>query len=407
MLLPVEALGIILESVQTLETETLPLTRALHRVTAHPILAPLSLPPFDNSAMDGYALFAADTAEAQPESPVRIPVLATVAAGDLPVTPLPPLSATRIMTGAPLPQQADTVLRLEDAVEEAGVLLVRHAVPIGDHVRHAGEDIHAGERVLQAGEVLTPAKLGLLAGLGLAGVTVYRKPRVAILTTGNELVEPGETREIGQIYNSNQYAMWAALEAAGAEPVMLGTARDEKEATEQLLEAALGCDAVVTSGGVSQGDFDWVGRALERMGKVHFTQVAQRPGKPLTFATVRGKPVFGLPGNPAATLVAMEVYVRPAIRRMLGYRQPERRRFQAVLAEPLSAPKGREQYLRAWVDYDPETGFQARLTGGQGSGNLKSLASANALIIVPADSGPLAEGDRVEILLLEGTDGLC
>lgn len=407
MLLPKDALERVLESIQPLGVETVPLTQALHRVAAHRVLAPITLPPFDNSAMDGFALHAAEIQHAEPGRPIRIPVRTSVAAGSTRTEVLEPGTAVRIMTGAPLPERADTVLRLEDAQEEDGFLLVNRGLQTGEHVRRKGEDIAAGQAVIQAGDVLTPAKLGLLAGLGLAGVAVFKKPRVAILTTGNELVEPGEARASGQIYNSNQYALWAALLAAGADPVIVGTARDDLAETEQLLEAALACDVVVTSGGVSLGDFDWVGRLLAQKGTVHFTQVAQQPGKPLTFATVRGKPVFGLPGNPAATMVSMEIYVRPALRRMMGHPTPRKQPIQAILMEPLAAAKGRQQFLRGRLDYDPAVGFQARLAGGQGSGFLSSLADANALLIVPADSGPLEVGATVGALVLEGAGTWC
>ncbi len=379
---------------------TLPLLEARNLILAERVIAALSLPSFDNSAMDGYAVHAADLREASPTSPVLLPVTLEAAAGASPLPPLLPGTCCRIMTGGPMPPGADAVVKIEEtALVDGRVKFVKPA-GCGDHVRVTGEDLRAGDRLLESGTLLTPSRLALLAAIGRAEVAVHAPPRVAILTTGNELVAPGLPLEPGQIYDSNAIAMAALVAETGAVPVILGVVRDDPESTRRLLESAAGCDVVLTSGGVSMGAYDYVSEALRELGEVHFERVAQQPGKPLTYATLAGKPAFGLPGNPVSTRVCFEVYVRPALRTLMGHSAPERRRVSVVMQESCSKRLGLTTFLRSVVSPGGD-GLEARLAGAQGSAMMQAMARANALLWVPAERSGLDVGERVEALLLE------
>lgn len=394
-----EARRLILDTVSPMPSVRMPLVQALGRILAEPVDSPCAHPPFDNSAMDGYAVRSEDLALACPQRPVRLPVRAEVAAGCGEAPALAPLTACRIMTGAIIPRGADAVIKVEETREVDGHVTFERAARTGQNVRLTGEDLPAGARVLEAGTLLNAARIGLLAGVGRSHVEVHPAPRVAIVTTGNELVEPGATLAPGQIYGSNAYALTGMILEAGAIPVPLGVARDDRQATQALVEQALACDVVITTGGVSVGRFDHVGETFARLGVVHFDRVAQQPGKPFTYATLAGKPSFGLPGNPVAAMVAFEYYVRPALLRMMGHRRLDRKTVRAVLSEPCSKSSGRTAFLRAIVKPGAD-GYRATLTGSQGSGHLTSMAAANALLIIPAERSAAEPGETFEALLL-------
>lgn len=394
-----EARSLILRDASPGPSEVLPLLRSLGRTLAERIVAPLSLPPFDNSAMDGFAVRACDLEAAGPSAPVWLPVAMEVAAGAEGLAPLAPGTACRIMTGSPIPPGADTVVMVELTREETGRVAFTHPAPRGQNIRRAGEDLKQGDLLMEPGTLLTPARIALFAGIGRPEVRVHAAPRVAILTTGDELVQPGTPLQPGQIYDSNAYALAAMVVEAGGTPVILGVIRDDREQTRRLLREAVTYDAILTSGGVSMGSYDFVGEVLKEQGSLHFDRVAQQPGKPFTYATLGGKPVFALPGNPVSTMVCFEVYVRPALRRMLGHAEWDRPRIRVTLREAFAKKPGRQTFLRAVIEPTPD-GAMARLAGAQGSAILSTMARANALLIVPAEATQLAAGEQVEALSL-------
>ena len=399
----------------------------LGRVLAEDVVAPADVPPFDSSAMDGYAVQAADVEV--PE--VSLAILGEVAAGQAwGGAPLTRGQAVRIMTGAPIPPGADTIVPVEEARELDDRVVVLAPGRAGDHVRPAGHDVPAGQSALHCGDVLTPARIGLLAALGRPGAIVVNQARVAILCTGEELVDPvidpgvdwpeaaagdqaapgGAIRAggscgahrterklaPGQIWNSNAYGLYAQVLESGARPVYLGVCPDDRDQTLDRLRQALDqADVVVTTGGVSMGRHDHVGRALAELGEVLFTSVAQQPGKPLTFAMVDGKPVFALPGNPVSAALNFDLYVRPALKRLMGHPGGDRPRFRIPLAEPLGKRPGRAFYVRARFE-----GSVARPTGAQGSARWLSLADADGVLLIPEDAGDLPAGTEVEAIRL-------
>lgn len=399
-----EARRLIATHVSPVAAETTPILGALGRIVASPVVAPIALPPFDNSAMDGFAVRSADLGGASGMA-VMLPVVGTIAAGARNVPALQPGQAMRIMTGAPLPPGADAVVPWEEAAEAEGQVSLPTRVEPGAHVRRAGEDVARGSRVLEAGQPLNASRIALLAALGRATALVYAPLRVAVLTTGDELAEPGTPLAAGQIYDSNAYAMMAAIAEAGGQPLRVKAASDDPDEIKRALSRALVCDVVITTGGVSKGDFDHVGETLAALGRVHFKEVAQQPGKPFMFATIRGKPVFGLPGNPVAAAVCFEVYIRPALRRMMGHSAQERPHVLAVAADAYEKRMGRQVFLRAKI---VKTGsvYHARLAGDQGSAMMGAMAAANSLMIVPADSRGFKAGDLIETILLEPPE-LC
>jgi molybdopterin molybdotransferase len=399
MIAATEAYRIVIGQMAPLPPRRLPLSECAGLVLAETVVSQVAYPPFDSSAIDGFAVQAGDTASASGATPVTLPIVFAVAAGDATERTLAPGQACRIMTGARIPKGADACIMREDVTDKGDRVVIPEAVLAGEFFRPLGEDLMAGDTVLQPGDVLTPPRLALLAAVGRPDALVHPRPRVAILSTGDELVEPGRPLEPGQIYNSNAVAMAAWITEAGGEAVRLPIVPDDREETRRLIAEAAGCDAVVSSGGVSMGDHDHVGHVLHEMGHVHFTRVAQQPGKPFTFATVSGKPVFALPGNPAATMVGLEVYLRPALRRMMGHRHLQRAAVQAALSEPIKQ-KDRLQFLRGRLE-EREDGMHVALTGPQGSGLITAMAWANALLVIPAGDGRLGVGERVTALVLE------
>jgi len=403
-----EARERILSHFQPVAAESLPLVECAFRVLARDVSASTDLPLFDNSSMDGFAMRAADVAGAAPDSARTLRVVADIPAGATPTISLAEGQAARIMTGAPLPQGADAVLPVEytDFQDRSAGLPAPEfvqafqAVKAGENVRPRGMDIRAGEAVLQVGHLLKPQDLGVLAMLGEAQVRVYRRPRAALLSSGDELLAVDAPLESGKIRDSNSYTLAALVENAGAEVVRLGVAADQREAVEALVEqaAALQVDLILSSAGVSVGAFDYVKEVIESNGKLDFWRVNMRPGKPLAFGEYRGIPFIGLPGNPVSAFVGFEVFVRPALGRLGGLKTAGRPRVRVRLGEAVESD-GRESYLRAEIR--EENGIlTAYLSGHQGSGNLLSLVRANALLIIPAGVKSAPANQEVDAWML-------
>ena len=404
-MIPVEeARERILSHVSVLGSERVELARALQRVLAEDIVVSRDIPPWPNSSMDGYALRSADTGGASSGVPARLAVAGRVAAGSVAARPLGPGEAFRIFTGAPLPEGADSVIPQEDVTEEAGILFLPRPVRRGDFVRPRGEDLRTGETVLQRGRVLGAAEIGLLATLGRAHLSVVKRPRVGILSTGDEIVDLGGVMGPGQIPNSNTYSLMAQVAESGAVPVNLGVVRDDLDEIEARLRWGLGCDALISSAGVSVGEHDFVKAALGRLGaEQHLWLVNMRPGKPIAFATIpagpKGSvPAFALPGNPVSAMVTFDLFVRPALLRMAGHARLDRPIVTARALSPLPNPGRRRGYLR--VTLAPEAdGYGARLTGDQSSGILRSMVEADGLAVVPAET-TIEPGEKVSVILL-------
>lgn len=408
---PEEMLGVdaarehVLAAVRPLPPVDLPLLDAVGLVLAEDVVADADIPPFRNSAMDGYALRAADVAGATAERPVRLAVVAEVAAGTPEPAPLAPGQAVRIMTGAPLPAGADTVVRFEETDEfDAGPrrsqVAVRRAVRPWENVREAGEDVRAGSVVLPRGTVLRPAAVGILASLNRATVRVHRRPRVGILSTGDEVVDLGPELRPGQIRNSNSYTLAALVRESGGEPVLLGVARDRTEEIRVKLRLAQDVDLLITSGGVSIGDFDLVKQVLQAEGEVSLWQVRIKPGKPMAFGRVGEVPLLGLPGNPVAAFVAFVQFGRPALRTMLGHRDLGLPTVRARLLEGHENRGRRRHFVRGIVERRGEE-WVAWPCGLQGSGVLTSVTAANCLIVLPETWDAASPGDQVEVQLLD------
>ncbi len=395
-----EALAQLLADIAPLPVEEAPLLECLDRVLARDAMADTDLPPFANSAMDGYAVRAVDTVGATEGNPRRLPVVGEVAAGDPGTTPLPAGAAVRIMTGAPVPPGADAVIPVEQtrALGEAVDLLA--TVKAGACVRPAGDDARRGQRVLAAGAVLRPGEIGLLASIGYARVPVYRRPRVAILSTGNELVPVNQMPGPGQIRNSNASMLAAQTLRCGALPVELGAARDSRESVHAALDAGRGCDLYLSSGGVSVGDYDVVKAVLEERGGIGFWRVNMRPGKPVAFGRIDGIPFLGLPGNPVSSFVTFELFARPLLRKLAGRQSLARQVVPVRLDDVVQGAGSRRNYVRALVRWEAD-GWHAVTTGAQDSHLLRSTVAANALIVAPEGGGDLAAGAQAMALLLD------
>jgi len=395
-----DALARVLGGVARLELELVPLSDAVGRALAEDLVAPHALPPFANSAMDGYALLAADTSAASPALPARLKVVGEVAAGRSADLRVVAGSAVRIMTGAPIPPGADAVVMVEATATDGPWVLVREPVTAGQHVRAAGEDVRAGEVVMGAGDELGPAHVGMLASLGMPTVPVVRRPRVALITTGDEVVDAAQPLRPGQIRNANRYSLAAQVAAAGADVAFFRHVRDDLDETRAaLVEAAAGADALICTGGVSVGEYDYLRAAMESHGSMSFWRVAMKPGKPLAFGRVADRPCFGLPGNPVSAMVTFELFVRPALRLMGGHKVLQRPTVRAKLASPVAHEPGRREYLRARTVWTPD-GMVAHPAAGQGSAMLKAMLSANSLAVVPEGVASLPAGASVDVLIL-------
>lgn len=379
-----------------------PIADAVGLVVAEPVVADEAVPPFDNSAVDGFAVRAADVDRAG----VELRVVATVAAGSAGDMPIGSGEAARIMTGAPVPPGADAVVMVEDSEDLSGpdgdrVRLGAATAP-GRHVRPAGDDVRPGDEVIAAGVTLTEAHLGLLATLGRAEVVAVRRPRVGVLSTGDELVEGPGPLERGQIRDSNRLTLLACCRAAGFTAVDLGLVRDDEAAIESALRDGVArCDAVLTSGGVSMGDYDYVKAVLDRIGDMRWMQVAIRPAKPFAFGLLDGVPVYGLPGNPVSSQVSFELFARPGIRHQAGHGEDlHRPAVTAVADEDLRRrPDGKTHFVRVRVSQDDRLAFRARSAGGQGSHQLSAMAAADGLAVLPDGEG-VAAGEPVRVMLL-------
>jgi molybdopterin molybdotransferase len=396
-----EARELILRAVQPLGDETVLLLDATGRALAEDVASGIWIPPVDNSAMDGFAVRAQDVARA----PALLRVVDDLPAGRTPARKLGPGEAARIMTGAAIPEGADAVVMIEHT-EPAQEDRVRVLEPVerGENVRRAGEDVRPGTPIAVAGARLRPALIGMLAAIGRTSVRVAQRPRVAVLSTGDELVEPDRLAGDGRIVTSNSYNLQAALRELGCPVTYLGIAPDRPDAIEARFRQALACDAVISTGGVSVGDRDWIKQVLAGLGgRMRLWRVRMKPGAPLAFAEVHGRPVFGLPGNPVSTLVAFEQFVRPALLRMMGLRALHRPVIRAELAEPYRKAPGRLHFVRVRLEARGERTV-AHATGDQGSHILLSMVQADGLAIAPEEAAALPAGSAVCVQLLDRDD---
>ncbi len=409
-----EALDKILGNVAVLDEEEVPILDSLGQVLAEDISSSIRVPPLDNAAMDGYAIRAEDSLGASKRAPRFLRVIDSVAAGAISGFRVEPGTAIRIMTGAPVPEGADSVVRFEDTDEtlrptpssEIGVM---EEVEPGLNIRRAGEDIAKGGVVLKRGAVIRPSEVGVLASLGQSTVRVIRRPVVAILATGDELVDVGGVLPAGKIYNSNSYSVAALVKYCGGIPRILGIARDSEDSLVRSLRKGLTADMLLTSGGVSVGDYDVVKDVLAKQGEIGFWTVRMKPGKPLAFGMIKGSngagvmrsiPHLGLPGNPVSSMITFELFARPAILKMMGRHDLTQTPIKAVLEDSVVNEDGRRIFARVAVERRGEQYF-AKLTGPQGSGILTSMALANALAIIPEDRERVAAGETVSVIMLD------
>ncbi|MBE0409602.1 MAG: molybdopterin molybdotransferase MoeA [Anaerolineales bacterium] len=392
-------------------SETLSITEAVGRVITHDVISIIDLPAFNNSSMDGFAVRSADIRAASIENPIELSIIADIPAGKVIESTIKPGEAARIMTGAALPPGADTVVPVEDTdqfdeltrmiLPYRGRAKIFRSLQPGDYVRKKGEDINRGDTVLPSGSKLRPQDIGYMAMLGISEVSVYLKPRVAIFSTGDELLQAGESLRPGKVYDSNAYTLSALVEREGGSPIYLGIAADEEQSIRDMFDMAVSqrADLILSTAGVSVGAFDYVRKIVEEYGTLFFWRVNMRPGKPILFGYMHDIPFFGLPGNPVSAFVGFEVFVRPALQKMIGIKEIQRPFVHANLMEEVKSD-GRESYLRAIVS-PQEDRWVARLTGHQGSGNLLSLVQANALLIIPSGVKSLPIGSEVKAWLLE------
>ena len=408
-----EALEKILQEIDTLEAVIVPLMESLGQVLAEDVKSGINVPPLDNSAMDGYAVQSTDTGEAGEKSPVVLRVIGTVMAGSISRQEVVPGTAIRIMTGAPVPRGADAVVQFENTDEEKrrtaapgpiteiGILC---KVTAGGNIRRAGEDVARGATVLTRGTVIRPAEIGLLASVGVSQIKVIRRPVVAVLATGNELVEIGQPLPEGKIYNSNTYSIASLVARYGAIPRILGIALDNEESLVGKLRQAQDADMLLTIGGVSMGDYDLVKDILARDGRMVFWQVRVKPGKPLAFGKIKGRgkdvPLLGLPGNPVSCMVTFELFVRPALLKMMGKKNLAKPTVEAIMEDSIKNKAGRRLYDRAIIQRR-DGRYYARLTGPQGSGILTSMSQANGLVVIPEDKLEVKKGEPVQALMLD------
>ena len=391
-----QAIAQILGQIAPLPSLALPLLDARGCVLAEDLFAPQAVPPFDNSSMDGFAVRAADLARL----PATLPIQGDIPAGALSLPTLTPGQALRIMTGAPVPPGADMVVPVEDTEARGEDVAFLQPFEPGQNIRRAGEDVPAGSLVVASGSLVRPAEVGMAAVVGRATVRVHPRPRVAIISTGDELVEPGQALQSGQIYNSNAYALAAQVAEAGGIVTHRLHARDTADSLREAFDACAGADVLLTSGGVSVGDYDFVKAVFAERGTMDFWRVAIRPGKPVAFGRWGETVFFGLPGNPVSSMVTFELFVRPALRRLRGLAEPSRPTVTARLTEDAGHTMGRQSYQRAVVT--PEGGgYSVTPVSKQGSGMMRSMVLANALLVIPADVSIIPAGGVGTVLLLD------
>ncbi len=406
-----EATAQVLTRIAVLEPERVPLLSALGRVLAEDVISDIDVAPFDNSAMDGYALRHADVARASEDAPVTLRVIDHIPAGVMPVKMVGPGEASRIMTGAPLPPGADAVIKVEltcageNAGSTGGTVEILAPAKLGEHIRGRGEEVRAGEAVLLSGEVVGAAGIGLAASVGHAELLVHRRPRVAIVSTGDELVDVTAKPGPGQIRNSNSHSLAAQVLEAGGEPHVLGIARDNEEHTRSLLSRAGEYDLMVTTGGVSMGDFDVVKTVLQEIGELDFWKVAMRPGAPQTFGTIDGTPFFGLPGNPTSTMVGFELFVRPAMRKMAGFTALSRPRAVATLTHDVKKKSDRRYFMRARLTASGDGTYTVAVSGNQSSALLTAMHRGNCLMSLPEGESVIPAGTSVMCIRIDMEEG--
>jgi molybdopterin molybdotransferase len=413
-----EAQAKLLGNIEALEAVDSPILECLGQVLAADVFSPINIPPMDNSSMDGYAVMSADTKGAGQQNPRVLRVIGVVGAGTVCRSRVTPGTAVRIMTGAPLPKGADSVARFEYTDDSSrgkpsGEIGILAEIEPGADIRKTGRDVASGSLVLRRGTVIRPAEVGVLASVGCASVRVHRRPVVAILATGDELVDITANLPPGKINNANSYSTGALVRRYGGIPRLLGTSPDREDAMRALLRNGIDSDMVITSGGVSMGDYDVVRKVLAAEGEIIFWQVRARPGKPVVFGLLRGSgktgrtkgiPFLGLAGNPVSAMVNFELFARPALLKMLGRHNLDKPTIPAVLNEDIENPDGRRFFARAIVE-KRDGRYYARLTGPQGSDMLTSMALANGLVVVPEDINHVNRGEVVTVMMLDWNEG--
>ena len=396
-----EALDKTLSHIQPLGFEKVSILDALGRVIAEDMIAPRDLPPYDNSGMDGYAVRCEDIRDASEKNPVRLEVIEDLRAGFISKKIVQKGQAIRIMTGAPIPKGADAVVPVEETERGNGFVMILKAGFPGGYIRRAGEDVRRGDRVISAGDLIRPSEIGMLASMGRSFVSVYQRPSVAILCTGEELVDVGENLNGVKIVSSNSYTLAAQVKECGAIPIQLGIAKDRKDEIKEKVLQGLRSDVFISSAGVSVGDYDFVRDVLKELGvEMIFWRVAMKPGKPVAFWMFDGKPAFSLPGNPVSSMITFEQFVRPSLLKMMGHRQIFRPVIEAILKEDIRKELGKRHFVRAMVSFEKNEYF-VTTTGPQGSGILRSMVRANSLIIIPEDCEKVGAGEKVKVQLLD------
>jgi molybdopterin molybdotransferase len=396
-----EALEKILSHIQPLGFEKVSILEALGRVIAEDMIAPRDLPPYDNSGMDGYAVRYEDIRDASEKNPVRLEVIEDLRAGFISKRTVQKGQAIRIMTGAPIPKGADAVVPVEETERGNGFVFILKAGFPGGYIRRAGEDIRRGDLVISAGDLIRPSEIGMLASMGRSFVSVYQRPSVAILCTGEELVDVGESLDGVKIVSSNSYTLAAQVRECGAIPIQLGIAKDRKDEIKEKVLQGLRADVFISSAGVSVGDYDFVRDVLKELGvEMIFWRVAMKPGKPVAFWMFDGKPAFSLPGNPVSSMITFEQFVRPSLLKMMGHRQIFRPVIEAILREDIRKELGKRHFVRAMVSFEKD-GYCVTTTGPQGSGILRSMVKANGLIIIPESQEIVRAGEKVKVQLLD------
>jgi len=397
-----EALARILAEIKALPVTQIPLPEALGLVLAQDIVVQEDIPPFANSAMDGFALLSSDS-RPRDGKPPRLRITGEVAAGYVADHAVEEGAAMRIMTGAPVPPGADTVIQVELTRTEgprSEWVEIMEAVPPGNNIRPAGEDMHRGQTILLQGSEIGPWEIGVLATLGWASVPATRRPHVAILGTGDEVIDVDQPLRPGKIRNSNSYLLEAAVRRAGAVPHRLGVAQDTIESLREKFTQAIQHDLIITSGGVSVGDFDLVKNIMAEQGQINFWRINMRPGKPVAFGFIGGIPLLGLPGNPVSAAVTFELFGRPVIRKMLGHTRLLRPQIEVIVEDGVSDRAMRRHYVRAHIEWR-DGHFVAHTTGNQGSHITTSLLNANALVIVPEGGFEVLPGDTAKAIMLD------
>ena len=396
-----EALGLILENIREIGFEKVDIKEALGRVLAEDVYARRNIPPWDNSAMDGYAVIVNDVEGASKENPAVLKIIESLPAGYISESKLKPGEAIKIMTGAPMPNGADAVVMAEYTEKDGDKVRIFKRPEKSDHIRKAGEDVKEGQLVIKKGQLIRPSEIGMLASMARSIVSVYQRPRVAILATGDELVDLDEEICGAKIINSNTYAVGAQIQECGALPILLGIARDRQDELEEKLRLSMNADIIITSGGVSVGDYDHVKDVVKGLGgDLRLWKVAIKPGKPLAFSMLNSRPMFGLPGNPVASMVTFEIFVRPAILKMMGHKKIFRPIIDATIKDDLKKKENRRHFIRASVQSDGD-GYAVETTGDQGSHMMTSMTKANGLIIFHENDTSIKAGDKVKVMLLD------